>query len=349
MRPNSKRHILITYFEDKQKMHTPKQTLEEIKMVFENHNSFMIISHRAPDADAIGANLALRRALMKMGKTVISACVDPIPDSSMFLKDADKYVTDIEPYMSTCEVVISVDCGAQSLVSYIEKYPDFFSGKIPYINIDHHASNDGFGTINLVDADSCSTVFLIYHLFNDLILEIDREMASCLMHGLYFDTGSFMHPNTDSNVLMMAYELARRGADFKRSAKELFHNTPVNHLKIWGLAMERLKVNREHVAISHLGKEDFNKYGADKEALSGIMNYINSIPDVKFSMLLAEDGKGNVKGSTRTQRSDVDLSEWCSKYGGGGHKMAAGFTVPGQLKEEVVYQIDNNSDEPIRF
>lgn len=326
-------------------MRTPQPTLEQIEKVFREKNSFLIISHRAPDADAIGSNLALRRALTKMGKEVISACVDPIPESSMFLVDADKYVQNIESVMNSVDVVMSVDCGAKGLVAYIDMYPDFFSGKIPYINIDHHASNDNFGTINLVDANACSTVFLVYHLFLDLGINIDRRIATSLMHGLYFDTGSFMHPNTDDSVLMMAYDLASKGADFKRCAKELFHNTPVNHMKIWGVALERLKLNRDHVAISHLKKEDFVKYGADKEALSGIMNYINSIPEAKFSMLLAEDEKGNVKGSTRTQRMDVDLSEYCSQFGGGGHKMAAGFTIPGSLDEETVYTIHRRDND----
>lgn len=326
-------------------MITPEATLAQIEKVFREKNSFLIISHRAPDADAIGANLGLRRALQKMGKEVISACVDSIPESSLFLADADKYIQNIEPIMDSVEVVMSVDCGAKGLVAYIDMYPDFFSGKIPYINIDHHASNDNFGTINLVDPAACSTVFLIYHLLLDLGLPIDRQLATCLMHGLYFDTGSFMHPNTDDKVLMMAYDLASKGADFKRCARELFHNTPINHLKIWGVALERLKINRDHVAISHLKKEDFVKYGADKEALSGIMNYINSLPEAKFSMLLAEDEKGNVKGSTRTQRMDVDLSEYCSQFGGGGHKMAAGFTIPGSLEEETVYKIKPRDGE----
>lgn len=323
-------------------MRTPQEILREIDAIFKQKNTFLIISHRAPDADAVGANLALRRALKKMGKTVISACVDPVPDSSMFLEDADQYIQNIEPMMDSIEAIVSVDCGAKGLVAYIEMYPDFFSGRIPYINIDHHASNDGFGTVNLVDPEACSASFLVYHLLVDLKVEIDRKMASCLMQGLYFDTGSFMHPNTDTAVFEMAADLAAKGADYKRSARELFHHTPVNHMKLWGLALERLKLNRDHVAISHLQKEDFAKYGADKEALSGIMNYINSMPEAKFSMLLAEDEKGNVKGSTRTQRMDVDLSEYCSQFGGGGHKMAAGFTIPGSLEEETVYKIHRN-------
>jgi len=326
-------------------------TVSGIKKVLEEEaDNFMIISHRAPDADAIGANLALRRALKKMGKTVVSACVDPIPDSSGFLEDANTYVEDITPYMNTTDCVISVDCGAPGLVAYIEKYPEFFSGKIPYINIDHHASNDGFGTINLVHSEACSTTFIIYKLFIELGIELDPKIATALMHGLYFDTGSFMHPNTSAEVYEMAADLARKGADHRRSAKELFHNTPVNSLKLWGRAMERLKLNREHVAVSNLRAQDFDELGADKEALSGIMNYINSIPDVKFSMLLTEDGKGNVKGSTRTQRSDVDLSEYCGQFGGGGHKMAAGFTIKGDLQEESVYTLyPEGSDKPFTF
>lgn len=320
-------------------MQITDETLEQFREAISESTDFLIISHRAPDADAIGANLALRRALIKMGKVVVSACIDPIPQSSMFLEDAATYVSDISPYLDTTNCVISVDCGAPGLVAYIDKYPDLFSGKIPYINIDHHASNQGFGTINVVDSKSCSTAFIIYNLMRKLNMEIDPKIATALMHGLYFDTGSFMHPNTTVEVFEMAADLAAKGANHKRSAKELFHTTPVNYLKLWGRAMERLQMNREHVAISHLSGQDFEDCKADREALSGIMNYVNSIPDAKFSMLLAEDGQGNIKGSTRTQREDVDLSEYCGQFGGGGHKMAAGFTVKGDLRQETVYTL----------
>ena len=132
----------------------------EAKRALLNANNVCIISHRGPDGDAIGSNLALRYCLEKLGKRVVSACVDPLPENSLWLKEADSYVSDFN--YEDFDVIVSVDCGARKLVAFNEQKPELFDGEKTFINFDHHSSNDLYGTINVVDPQACATCFIMY-------------------------------------------------------------------------------------------------------------------------------------------------------------------------------------------
>lgn len=296
-----------------------------------------ILSHRGPDGDAVGSNVALRMALENLGKTVVSACVDPIPADSFFLKGADKFVQDFNYH--DFDLIISVDCGAKHLVKFGDTKPEIFSGEKPFINIDHHSSNEFFGTINIVDVNACAACFILYEFFKFCDWKITIDIATALLHGIYFDTGSLMHSNTTSEVLMVAGELVAKGADFKRIAKELFRTTEISKLRLWGRILERAYINEEGVVISAVGRDDYLVCGVSSKETSGVIDYLNAVPESRYCVLLSEDEKGLVKGSLRTQRDDVNLSDVASKWGGGGHAKASGFGVPGHLKPIMTWKV----------
>lgn len=303
----------------------------------------VIISHRSPDGDAIGSNLALRMGLEKLGKEVVSACVDPVAANSLFLKDADTYVTDFN--YEDFDVIVSVDCGDLKLVKFTESKPEILSGPKPFINFDHHESNNFFGTINPVDIDACATCEIIYKFYRYCGWGISIDTATCLLHGIYFDTGSLMHSNTSHEVFKIAGDLMAKGADLKRISKELFHTTPVNRLRLWGRIMERTYVNEEGVTISAVGQQDYSALNANSKDTGGAIDFLNAVPGSKYCVLLSEDENGLVKGSLRTQREDINLSEVASKWGGGGHPKASGFGVEGHLKPVMVWKIVTGEGE----
>lgn len=314
----------------------------EAKRILMEANSICIISHRSPDGDAVGSNLALRYCLESHGKKVVSACVDPVPENSLWLKDADKFVTDFR--VEDFDVIVSVDCGAKKLVAFHEAKPELFVGegdglRVPFINIDHHSSNDNYGTINLVDPSAAATAFIIFFFLRTAKCEITPDIATALMHGLYFDTGSFMHSNTNEYVLKVAGELVKAGALFKRSARELFHTTPVNKLRLWGRILERAYVNDDGVTVSAVSGHDYSVCGSGSGDTGGVIDLLNAVPGSKYCVLLSEDEKGLVKGSLRTQRDDVNLSEVAKAFGGGGHPKASGFGVPGRLQPVISWKV----------
>lgn len=303
-----------------------------------------IISHRSPDGDAVGSNLALRLGLEAKGKEVVSACVDPIPENSTFLKGADTFVRDFN--YEDFDVIVSVDCGDPKLVAFGKEKPEIFSGTKPFINFDHHFSNENFGTINPVDPDECSTCIIMYKFFSYCQCPMTREIATCMLHGIYFDTGGMMHSNTTAEVMEVAGDLMGKGAELQRISKELFHTTPVNKLRLWGRIMEKTYVNEEGVTVSAVGRDDYTATGACSKDTGGVIDYLNAVPDSKYCVLLSEDENGLVKGSMRTQRDDVNLSEVASQWGGGGHPKASGFGVEGFLRPVMNWKIvpENGSE-----
>ncbi len=298
----------------------------------------LIISHKNPDADSIGANLALREALENMGKTVTSTSIDPIPESCLFLRKAETYVRSFN--LVDFDLVITVDCGSHKLMAFHETMPDLLDRqKIQLINIDHHPSNDNFGNVNIVMAQTPATCFMLFVLFSYYGWSITPTMATSLLQGLYYDTGSFMHSNTSADSLRIAARLKALGADLERSVKEQFHTASIPKLRLWGRALSRATLNEKQAVVTAVTEQDYKEENATPEDLSGLVNYLNHVPEAKFCMLLTEDFKGNIKGSLRTQNETMDLTALTGLFGGGGHKKAAGFTVPGHLVEKKSWDI----------
>lgn len=315
--------------------------------LFRKAERVLCVAHRKPDGDSLGASLALYHALTGMGKKVDLACVDtPVPMFS-FLHGINKFIKDIRP--EDYDLLIVSDAGASYMTKYHEIHPNIFNGDIPVINIDHHPSNDNFGTLNLVDVNSASTTLLLFKMFKFLDIKITGDMATALLCGIYNDTGALMHGNTNLEVFEITGKLVEMGGNIQAVTKNLFKTTPISKMKVWGRAMERTTVNEQGVVVTVLTKADFDELNANSEDLAGLVDYINSVPGSKFTVLLNEDEKGNVKGSFRTRRDDVDLAELAGKFGGGGHKKAAGFTMPGRIHQEVRWKVSPINDNGLEL
>lgn len=297
----------------------------------------LIVSHRKPDSDTLGAAIALRIWLGKLDKEVVLACID-LPDPAFgFLPHIDEYVDNF--VITDFDLIIIVDAGASYMTDFHLKYDNFFKSGVPIVNIDHHASNDFFGNINIVDPGAASVTVILYRFFTELDVEIDAEMATCLLAGIYGDTGSFMHSNTDKEVYEVAAKLMALGADVANIIKALFRSRPLPALKLWGRVLEKALVTDDNIVMSVIKDEDYEQVGSSPEHLSGVVDYLNMVPDTKFAVLINEDRKGNVKGSFRTRQSDLDLSRIAAVFGGGGHPKASGFMLSGKVEEEFKYTI----------
>ncbi|NIA01866.1 MAG: hypothetical protein GWP15_00620 [Nitrospirae bacterium] len=312
------------------------------KKVFDAAERIVIISHRNPDGDAVGTNLALRHGLEALGKTVVSACVDSVPANSVYLKKADSFVLDFN--YEDFDAVVSVDCGSLKLVQFHESKPEILSGEKPFVNFDHHESNDNFGTVNPVDPDACATACVLYRFFKFLDWKINIDTATALLHGVYFDTGGMMHSNATADVFRLVGDLMMKGANVQKISKELFHTTPVNKLRLWGRIMERAYVNDDGVTVSAVNRADYEATGATPNDTGGVIDYLNAVPGSKYCVLLSEDDNERVKGSLRTQRDDVNLSEVAGQWGGGGHPKASGFGVKGKLEPVMSWKVMQEED-----
>jgi phosphoesterase RecJ-like protein len=296
----------------------------------------VLMAHKSPDGDALGAMLSLYLALRRTGKAVTAACVDPVPAAFAFLPGAEDMVREIDP--SQYDVVITVDCGDLKQTKFDQLHPELFDGSRTVIKIDHHPFARDFGDIKLVYTDACASCYIMTTLYETLGIKIRPDMATCLLNGLYTDTGSFMHSNTDPSVLRMAARLLRYGANLPTISKSVFHTTPLSSMRLWGRVLGSLKQTREGVTLAVIQNKDFAETGTIAEDLTGVVDWVNAVPHAKFSIMLSERGD-LIKASLRTLRDDVNVAKIASAFGGGGHVKAAGFAIPGRLEAETHWRI----------
>ncbi len=306
-------------------------------------NKILIISHRKPDGDTLGASCSIYDLCLNMGKNPTLACVDTPSDRFSFLSGIKTVVKEFD--FKDFDLITVSDAGAHYMTQYHEIYPDIFSGVVPVVNIDHHLSNDDFGTLNIVDIESASTTVLLYKMYKFLGFTITPSMATSLLAGIYNDTGSFMHSNTTSNTYEVASDLLSLGGQIAPIVNNMFNKIPISTMKVWGKVLDNIQINTDGVVMSVMTEDDFAELSAHPEQVSGVIDYLNAVPGAKFSMLVNEDGKGNIKGSMRTQSEDVDLSEIAGLVGGGGHAKASGFSFPGKIVKETTYKIISSDEK----
>lgn len=313
-----------------------KNKVIQIGNEIEKAKNILLISHKNPDGDTVGSTLALSDYLTSLQKKVTPVCIDIMPEPFYFLPHIKTYEQEFKS--DDFDLVIILDCGADYMTGLTDTHPELFDKSKTVINIDHHPSNNNFGTYNLVKTNACSTTRIIFEIFKILNWEINRNIATCLLTGLFTDTGSFMHSNTKSSTLRTAGKLLAKGADLRAIRKHIFNTTPLSTLRLWGRVLKNIHINNEGITMTVLNEKDFEETQADYSELSGVIDYVNSIPGSDFSVMLTErDGK--VKGSLRTLKDDIDVANIAGQFGGGGHKKAAGFTLPGHLEKEVRWKV----------
>lgn len=312
------------------------QEIQKIRALIDKNRKFLIIPHRSPDGDTIGAALAMFQLLSNMGKSVKISCYDEAPEEFNFMPNI-RELKKGEPEFNF-DAYFILDAGATHLTGFNESHPELFDKSLEVVNIDHHKSNDFYGKYNIVDSSAASTTMVLYEMFKKLNFEIDRYMATCLLTGIYTDTGSFMHSNTTAEVMHVAGRLLAKGANLRTISKEIFNTTKISTMRLWGRVLKNIQKTPEGITMSIVKQKDFDDTCADYSEMTGVVDYINSVPDSEYSVILTEK-EGKVKGSLRTLDEDVDVAKIASQFGGGGHTKAAGFTISGHLQKEVRWKV----------
>lgn len=297
--------------------------IKKIKKLISKSKNILLISHRKPDPDTLGAALAMHIYLNNINKKTKLVCIDRPSKNYNFIPKISKFKNNF--ILKEHDLIFIMDAGDHKMTGFHLEHKNLFSKKIPIINIDHHASNDNYGTINVVDTSAASTTVIITEILNEINAEITPQIATCLMSGLYSDTGSFMHSNTDERALKIASILSKKGADIEIIKNKIFSGKNIKTLQLWGKILENTTLSKTGIALSILQEENSNI--EKTENYSGVIDYINTIEGSKMAVLLKIDKEGNIKGSLRTESDKINLSKIANKFGGGGHKKAAGFFI----------------------
>ncbi len=289
-----------------------------------NNKNFLILSHKNPDGDSVGSEIALSLALIKLGKRVYIYNSDPPPERYSKFPKASLIQTEKKNFKE--DVTIFVDCAEVNRIGRIKENIDFSK---PSINIDHHVGNTNFGTVNIIKPDHSSTAEIIYQFIKKEV-PMDKEIATYLYIGILTDTGAFRYPNTTSHSLRVASELVSYGVTASQVSEFIWFTDPEARIKLLGDVLRTMHIYNR-ISIMTVTKEMLEKHGAKEEDTDEFIDYGLSIKGVETAAIIKEREGGILKVSLRS-KNNVPVQKLASKYGGGGHRTASGFTVERELE-----------------
>jgi phosphoesterase RecJ-like protein len=318
--------------------------LKEIEDELSRHDRFIIASHRSPEADAIGSQLGLSRALRQRGKQTILYNRDGVPRNISFLKGSDSILQydELPDEVKEAEVGIVVDCS--NLERLGEKGERLLRG-LPIINIDHHKDNTNFGEINYVEPVAATTQ-IIADLIEYMGLKLDEPIATALYAGIIADTSSFQNENVSGELLHKAAELLDSGADARSVIVNLYEREPFSKIKLLGEVLSTARFE-DRIVWAEITPELIDRAEATQEDTEGIVGKLRTTEGARVACLFKELPEDTIKVSLRS-KDGVDVSKVAGKFGGGGHKVAAGCMVDGKMEdveEKVLGDIRKRMDE----
>ena len=303
-------------------------SLSKIATALSEGEHFLLIAHKDPDADAIGSMLALGKALTDAKKEVILLAEKPVPPPYIHMKGADRIVQSFDPEKNI-DFIIALDC------SDIKRLGACLGGlekKRPLLNIDHHATNDSFGNLNLVDPGSSSTGELVARLVKAAGLPFGMEVAENIFSAIQADTGSFRYDNTTPASMKLGAEMMEYGVKPWEISRRLTDEYSLARLKLLELGLHTIEFHYDgRLGMMTLSLEMFEKAGAQQSESERFVDYPRSVAGVEIAVLIRQTGKEDHKVSLRSNIR-VDVADLASRFGGGGHIRAAGFERSGPIE-----------------
>lgn len=297
--------------------------------------SVIVISHIAPDGDAIGTVTGMYKVLKKMGKEVEAFIDDEIPEMYNFVPSIDKIS---RPFYKEADVVLIFDCADEERLGNAK---ELLKTSAVTINIDHHISNTLYAKLNYVDTNAAATAEIAYQIVKLLGVEFDEEIATCFYTAILTDSGGFMYESTTSITHQIAGDLINNGAKFKEIADKVFNTLKFNKAKLLGKALNSLALYKEgKVAYMEILKKDFEETDTNLSHIENIITYARNIEGVEVAVLLVEKEE-EIKISLRSKEK-VDVNKIANIFGGGGHVRAAGCSIKGNIqkaKEKILQAI----------
>ena len=305
------------------------QAWKDARAAIESAREIALACHQGPDGDALGSMLALQLALKERGvKATASWGSDPfvVPKHYAFLPGLDG-LSPPEDVPASPELMVTFDCGSYERLGTLE--PNAKAAQA-LICVDHHATNERFGTINLIDPSIAASAALTHRLIHELGIPLNRDIATCLYTGILTDTGCFKYRNTTPEIHTIAGELLEHGVDHDEIARIVYDTHPMGYLKVLAVALERAELIPDASMIwTWVTREDLERNGIDPEDTDGLIDEVRTADVAEVAAVLKELPEGNYKVSMRAKRT-ADVGALCESFGGGGHALAAGFTAEGK-------------------
>jgi len=326
--------------------------LEMAEEVKEADGAILVFLHKSVDGDCIGSACAAASIFRFLGVPAKVAMPEELPVNMSFLGVDDLLFFPDDPDQETVVVdgknvlkVMSVDCTEGDRMGDCGKIYDRYTDAV---TVDHHEVTDLRNDRKWIEPQASSACEMMYYVAHqtaemlacDIRDVLDTRAASCLIAGVVTDTGRFTYLNTRPETLEVAGALMELGGDISQVCYNLFDKKKPQEFMVSNAACMASERHADgKMAITCVSRKMFEEYGADKDDISDVVSRLRDIEGVEFAVVLRETEDGKIRGNLRS-KSEFDCSEFASRYGGGGHKRASGFTVEDKdldtLKQEII-------------
>ncbi|HLM55715.1 MAG TPA: bifunctional oligoribonuclease/PAP phosphatase NrnA [Pyrinomonadaceae bacterium] len=300
--------------------------LSQVVELIESKRRFAITSHIRPDGDSLGSSLGLYWLLRALDKDAEIIMRDPVPHAYQKLPGAE--LVRVTPRVDRdYDAVFVIECSDVTRPG-LEALDEQF-----VVNIDHHSTTALFGQINWIDSTASAVGEMVYNLCKAIGVRVTREIAECVYTALVTDTGSFHYSNTSERTFKVASELVRAGVKPAKVSQAVFANYPWSKIELLGEVLgtvRRDQSGRVAWLVQTLDMQE--RTGASDEDGDGFVNYPMSCGDVEACAFFKETEPGSYRVSLRS-KCDVNVARIAERFGGGGHRNAAGCTFRGTLEE----------------
>jgi bifunctional oligoribonuclease and PAP phosphatase NrnA len=311
--------------------------------IVRSHQRFLLVSHIRPDCDALGSELGMALVLQSLGKIVRIVNGQATPPNLAFI-DPKKQIgvigQTVQPAeLADIEVLMILDTSAWAQLGPMSDFIRAFPGK--KIVVDHHVSEDDIGAEPFKNVAAEATGRLVVEAAGALGVRLTSEMATPLFAAIATDTGWFRFSSASAGTYRIAEKLIDAGADPAKIYNELYEQDTLGRMKLRGVILERIETELDgRLAHTYVLKEDFDRVNALPSDTEDAVNSALAIGGTQVAVILVEQQTGGFKVSFRSRTPSVDCSRLAEKFGGGGHKAAAGAFVKGSLAEAQPVVLD---------
>jgi phosphoesterase RecJ-like protein len=331
-----------------------KDKLKKILDLIGDSHRILITSHLDPDGDSIGSQLALAYLVEKRKKSCRIINQGELPYKYAFLDPKGK-IENVQDSGNPsdekveADLVLVLDCTSTSRMGEVAR---MIPSQAVLVNIDHHADNENFGTLNYVDPQASAVGEMIFWLIKAAGIPIIPEVATGLYAAILTDTGRFKFSNTSASCLRACAELIEKGADPRYITNRIYFNHSLAFLKLLGTILsspEMMEDNR--VCAMTLRQKTLSDLGINPKEIEGLVNYSLFLQGVEIGLLFTEKSDRRTKVNLRSQ-NEFDVARVARHFGGGGHRNAAGCILPlglEQAKKTILQQVQKIlRHEPVR-
>jgi phosphoesterase RecJ-like protein len=300
--------------------------LSQVVELIENKNTFGITTHIKPDGDGVGSSLGLCWLLRSLGKDAEVIVRGDVPPAYRDLPGAEE-IKDVREVNAKYDAVFVIECSDLDRPG-IKGLDTVFT-----VNIDHHATSEHFGTINWIDSTASAVGEMIYNLCKAIGGRITKEIAECVYLALVTDTGSFHFPNTSDRTLKVASELIKAGAEPTKIGNSVYYNYPWSRIELMRQVLSTVRRDESgRIAILRQTTEMERSAGTIDGDNNGFVNIPLTAREISATLYMREVEPGKYRASLRSKGS-INVAKVAEKFGGGGHKNAAGLGTEGDWDE----------------